>query len=83
MNEDKMVAEEKKDEQIMAKLEIILYKDGNARASGPLANKALCKGMLAMAAQIVDDWRPMIVGINKMPSMGNNGNPFPKQSCNI
>lgn len=44
--------------EVMAKLEITLYRNGYSKLSGPLVNKALCKGMLSMAAQIIDDWKP-------------------------
>jgi hypothetical protein len=73
--ENKMSEEEKKDDQVLAKMEIIFYKDGNGRASGPLANKALCKAMLAMAAQIVDEWKPQIVGIKGSPFDPTTGLP--------
>lgn len=67
--------------KIIAKLEIELYSDGNARITGPLPNKALCKGMLAMAQQIVDEWRPQIMRpeMGPLPAGGAKILPFPRQ----
>jgi hypothetical protein len=65
--------EDAEPETFIAKMEIIMVRNGNIGIRGPVRNKALCKALLAGAAEVLDEQKSNIIPANFIPKIQGRG----------